>query len=193
MRRDFVEKSDIMANVTKLTPMQKERNDRLLIAAKNGDINSVKVLIERGADVDARNWLGRTALHEAVLYKHIEIAKMLIENGADVDAKDKWERTALHAAAKEGTIEIAKILIEKGADVDAKDIDGWTAQEIAMKNGHYQIVELIKNAKKIVVENKDSEKEVRIAKRSDIDILNMDMDELVRRADESAKRLCRKE
>ena len=159
MRRDFVEKSDIMANVTKLTPMQKERNDRLLIAAKNGDINSVKVLIERGADVDARNWLGRTALHEAVLYKHIEIAKMLIE---------------------------------KGADVDAKDIDGWTAQEIAMKNGHYQIVELIKNAKKIVVENKDSEKEVRVTIK-DIDILNMDMDELVRRADESAQRLCRKE
>ncbi len=225
VRRGFAEESDIMATVTKLTPMQKERNDELITAAKNGDIDRVKELITIGADVDARNNLGRTALHETAWYKYIKIAKILIEKGADVDAKDNREWTALHWATVKGNVEIVKILIEMDADVDARDIYGWTAlhvaagnerveitevliekgadvdaknknertaQELAIENKHYHIAELIENAKRTGAKNKNSKKEVIITIK-DIDILNMDMDELVRRADESAKKLCRKE
>ena len=224
-QRGLAEKSESMANVTKLTPMQKELDDKLISAARDGDILSVRVLIENGADVNAKDELGKTVLHLATREGHVEIVKILIEKGADVDVKDNERYTALHWATLDGHIEIAKILIEMDADVDARDIYGWTAlhvaagnerveitevliekgadvdaknknertaQELAIENKHYHIAELIENAKRTGAKNKNSKKEVIITIK-DIDILNMDMDELVRRADESAKKLCRKE
>ena len=88
-------------------------------------------------------------------------------------------------------LKISKVLIEKGADVDAKDKNNETAVEIAIKFGHHQIAELIENSKKICSNNVDPKKEAKIDGKN-IDILSMDMDELVRMADESAKRLCRR-
>ena len=61
--------------------------------------------------------------------------------------------------------------------MNAKDKNNETAVEIAIKFGHHQIAELIDDS---------------IKNRKALDILDMDMDELVRMADESAKRLCRK-
>ena len=67
----------------------------------------------------------------------------------------------------------------------------YPAAEIALRWGYHQIAELIENSKKICSNNVDPEKENKIDGKT-LDILNMDMDELVRMADESAKRLCRK-
>ena len=55
-QRGFAEGIEVMVNTTKLTPMQKEElNDRLIAAAKDGDVESVKGLIKNGADVDAKD------------------------------------------------------------------------------------------------------------------------------------------
>ena len=107
-------------------------------------------------------------------------------------AKDKYGETALHWAAFYGHVEVAKVLIENGADVGAKDKNNETAVEIAIKCGYHQIAELIENSKKICSNNVDPEKETKIDSKN-IDILSMDMDELVRMADENAKNLCRKD
>ena len=193
MQRDFAEKIEIMVNTTKLIQIQQEEiNGKLISAATNGDINSVRESIVNGADVDAKSNRGWTALHEAALYGHVDIVKVLIENGANVDVKDENGKTALHWAALYGHVNVARVLIEKGVDVDAKDKNNETAVEIAIKFGHHQIAELIENSKKICSNNVDPEKENKIDIKN-IDILSMDIDELVRRADESAKRLCRKD
>ena len=99
--------------------------------------------------------------------------------------------TALHAAAWDGHVDVAKVLIEKGADVGAKNENNETAVEVAIRCDRHQIAELIKNSKKICSNNVDPKKETKIDSKN-IDILSMDMDELVRMADESAKRLCRR-
>ena len=55
-----------MVNTTKLTQtQQKELNDRLIDAAKNEDIKNVRELLANGADVDAKDKNGETALHWA--------------------------------------------------------------------------------------------------------------------------------
>ena len=55
-QRGFAEGIEIMTNTTKLTPMQKkELNDKLIAAVAKGDVESVKGLIEKGADVDVKN------------------------------------------------------------------------------------------------------------------------------------------
>ncbi len=215
-----------MVNTTKLIQIQQEElNGKLISAATNGDIKSVRESIVNGADVNAKSNRGWTALHEAALYGHVDIVKVLIENKIHINANDKDGKTALHEAACFGKIDIAKVLIEEGADVGAKDKDGgtalhwaaWgghvdvakvlienrinvnvknknneTAVEVAIRCDRHQIAELIENFKKICSNNVDPNKETKIDSKN-IDILSMDMDELVRLADESAKKLCRKD
>ncbi len=183
---------ELIENGADVNAKDKNRWTALFWAACSGKFDISTFLIEKGADVDAKNNDGGTALHWAALNEHIDIAKFLIENGADVDAKDKNRWTALHWAAFYGHVEVTKVLIENGANVDAKDKNNETAVEIAIKFGHHQIAELIENSKKICSNNVDPEKETKIESKN-IDILSMDMDELVRMADESAKRLCRKD
>ena len=75
---------------------------------------TAKLLIEKGADVNAKNGSGDTPLHSI---SSIEITKLLIEHGADVNAENNIGETPLHQAIYE---EIARLLIKNGADVNAK-------------------------------------------------------------------------
>ena len=126
-----------------------------------GDCIDVKKYIEKGADVNAVNIRGNTALIEASSNGHTEIVKLLIEAGADVNAMTKFEvrssitgkdfaptggYTALMAASEYGHMEIVKILIEAGADVNARDHKGWTAVNFALEVGHTEIVELLRES-----------------------------------------------
>jgi ankyrin repeat protein len=99
------------------------------------DMSKVQDLLDRGADVKAKDEWGQTPLHRASIENHIETAKLLIEAGADVKAKDKWGATPLHWASVKNSIELAVLLIEKGADVGAKDNDGWTPLYVAHSDG----------------------------------------------------------
>ena len=93
-----------------------ENGDTFLIAAsiRRSSVKIFKSLIGYGADVNAKNNDGRTAL---MLTSNSDIAKLLIDNGADVNAKDdEFGQTALTQAVKWDRLEIAKLLIDNGAD-----------------------------------------------------------------------------
>ena len=89
----------------------------LYIAAHNGFMSIVKMLLDRGADVNAQ---GGVALQIASSDGHLELAEMLINKGADVNAQSEWG-SALKAALEEGHVEIAQMLINRGA----KEEPGW--------------------------------------------------------------------
>src|SRR5215813_5986299 len=65
-------------------------NEDLIAAAKKGDVEAVKSLIAKGANVNARTNYGATALHFAADRGHLEVVKALVEAGADVNAKDEF-------------------------------------------------------------------------------------------------------
>ena len=107
-------------------------------AAEEGNIEAVKQHLADGADVNAKNRSGATAMHSTPLCEaagggHKEVAELLIERGADVNAWDKRGKTPLHNAAWKGHVEIAKLLITKGADVNAKADKGRTPLDWAEK------------------------------------------------------------
>lgn len=79
-------------------------------AAKIGDFDIVKLLIEKGADVNIQDKNGQTALTLALSKGIGIIQKRFIEN--------------------EDYLEIARLLIEKGADINAKNKDGFTAAQL---------------------------------------------------------------
>src|SRR6266481_9175697 len=122
-----------------LTKPELEARDRrgstpLMHAAAFGNLNTLKLMIDAGADVRARNNMDATALLWAAADP--EKARLLIERGADVTAASRQGRTPLMvAAARKGGTAIVELLLSKGADVHAKDRLGDTALTLAARAG----------------------------------------------------------
>ena len=112
-------------------------------AAENGHLECVKVLLEKGADVDAVNKYGRTPLHVAAFQGHLESVKLLLAANANPNAADKYGITPLHATAFKGHVEIVKMLLAAGANVNAAKEDGWTPLLVAAHNGHVECVMML--------------------------------------------------
>ena len=81
----------------------------------NGGIAEVKRLIDSGADVNAKDKDGWTALHSAAEQGQTAIAAALIKARVDIHAKDKWDLTPLHTAAQFGQTETVLALIKAKA------------------------------------------------------------------------------
>lgn len=99
----------------------------LHIATRNwgngGSTTIAARLLDAGVDVDARNNLGETALHKAVLFAHTEMVRLLLSWRADTNIADNWwGGTPLHWAADMGKAEIGKLLLSSGAAVGARDV-----------------------------------------------------------------------
>jgi len=91
-----------------------------------------ELLIEKGADVNAKNNSGWTPLHRVHTK---DVAELLIAKGADVNAKNRVGWTPLHTAAKENRKDVVQALIAKGANVNATAQDGQTPLQLAIRNG----------------------------------------------------------
>jgi ankyrin repeat protein len=87
----------------------------LMNAAGRGDPDEVKLLLGKGADVNARDERGWTPLMEAANRGYPEIVKLLLDKGADVNLKHQYGWTALSIAKGKGNKEIEKLLKARGA------------------------------------------------------------------------------
>jgi len=96
-----------------------------MLAANRGRAEIVKLLLDRGAQVDAkRSTDGATALCQASMLGHAEVVRLLLEKGANPNAKNSDGRSALWQASILGHTEVVKLLLEGGAVPDAKNNDG---------------------------------------------------------------------
>jgi ankyrin repeat protein/CHAT domain-containing protein len=135
--------SIIILIITLVTAFASDIDSQLIEVAITGDTETIKFLIDNGADVNAKDKNGYTALMVAVKHDHIELVKLLIDKGVDVNVKHKGNKTALMSAAKRGNTETVKLLIDKDADVNAKDKKGKTALMIAARLGNTKTVKLL--------------------------------------------------
>ena len=115
----------------------------MIIAAGNGQADAVRVLLEQGADGDAKTESGMTALMGAAINGHADAVQALLDHDADVNAKQNDGWTALMFAADKGHVEPTRVLLEGGADRDVQ-AGGESALTRAMRAGHSQIVQLFR-------------------------------------------------
>ncbi len=118
----------------------------LHFASMSGQFEAARILIERGANVDADSALG-TPLSVAAGRKHTDIVELLLTHGADPTAVGgRDQRTPLHAAAHAGAIDVVRILLDNGVDPDARTKFGEPALHLAVKRNHIEVSELLRAA-----------------------------------------------
>ncbi len=105
----------------------------LMKAAKFGHLESVKLLLENGAQANKRNRQGNSAFMFAVQNGHFDIMQLLIEKGADINERNLLGYTPLLYALDHHFTEIVKFLIENGADVNAVTKNDMTPIKIVKK------------------------------------------------------------
>ncbi len=106
----------------------------LLAAARNGNRAMVELLLSRGADVNAKENDGDTALHYAAGRGFQAVAEVLLANHADVNIPNTGGSTPLFLAASSGQLEIIQMLLAAGANTNLKDGKGRSPLNYAIGN-----------------------------------------------------------
>ena len=106
-------------------------------------IKVIQLLLDRGADIEARSSEGRTVFHHAVLNGFLKAVDELIRRKINIMAKDNNGHTALHFAAFYGHVDIVKKLLEEGVDIDIAANKGDTALYWAAYRGNKDMIKLL--------------------------------------------------
>ena len=120
-------------------------------ATRQGDVEQVRHLLEDGADINARDRYGQTALMNAARTGQVELVRLLVERGAALNTTAKYHLTALMLAIINGHTEISRILIHAGADgsirgTSAPGFYNKTAFRLAEERGQHEVIEWLKAA-----------------------------------------------
>ena len=125
----------------------------LVEAAKFGQTDACKLLLELGANIQDGHNFDMTPLHETAFHGQFDTARFLVTEGADLNAKNKNGGTALHVAVfraggpnkevRAGATAVAKLLIAEGASRELKANDGKTPLDIAREAELKELVQLL--------------------------------------------------
>jgi ankyrin repeat protein len=114
------------------------------LAVKGGDVDVVRELLRRGADVDSRDRNGQTALMLAAHAGYREVVETLIDHGASLNVTAKFGLSALMLAVVAGHTEIARLLARAGSDLSlrgtgAPGFANKTARDLASERGMQEL------------------------------------------------------
>lgn len=117
--------------------------DTLAGAARAGDLESIRTLLEFGADPNAADLQGTTPLHWAAYRENLEMAKLLIRAGANAMSVNRYEFTPHYFAATNGDAEMLRVLLEAGADANWVDPIGETLLMTVSRTGSVEAARVL--------------------------------------------------
>lgn len=117
----------------------------LMIAAWNGNLDLMRLFLDRGADIHLTNRFDEQALQLAAWRGHVDAVRLLLERGAQVNRAGKlW--SALHYAVFAGHAEIVRLLLAKGGDINARTPNDSTVLMMAAREGHADLARALLDA-----------------------------------------------
>ena len=119
----------------------------------------MRLLLDYGADVHARNNSGKTPLHIAASYGFLPVSQMLLQGNAEVNARDDEGSTPLLRASTGGDADVVRLLLECNADPHVRDNSGNTALHLAAAGGGFTEIERMAELFRHIAED-DSRNEV---------------------------------
>jgi len=121
----------------------------LHLAAAFGTPETVKVLLAKGASIDAvsKNAQKNQPLHASLaLGRNPETVRLLLEAGADPNARQTGGYTAIFSAAGANRRDLAELLVTHGADANLRNDFGQTAAELARERGHTDLAHWLESS-----------------------------------------------
>jgi ankyrin repeat protein len=120
----------------------------LLLATRSNQVEAARLLIERGADVNAQDDQQDSPFLYAGAEGRLQILRLTLAAGADLKSTNRYGGTALIPAAHHGHVETVRTLLQTKIDVDHVNRLGWTAllEAILLGDGgaaHTEIVRLL--------------------------------------------------
>ncbi|KAI0868926.1 ankyrin [Hypoxylon argillaceum] len=118
-------------------------------AVNQADADNVRLLLGKGADVDAKIQF-TPIIHIAITHESNDVLQLLLANGASTKEKDSFGRTPLHWAVYRGYSTGVQLLLDHNADIEATNADGATPLHIAAQEGSFLMVnKLLDNGARI--------------------------------------------
>ncbi|XP_021941805.1 ankyrin-1-like [Zootermopsis nevadensis] len=138
---EFIMNSGFDVNDVVSHPEYNHRKLPLLhIASLYSQEEVVRLLIERGVDINVRSFDNETALHFAAQRGNVEIMTLLVDAGMSVNETSTGDETPLHVAARHGNLRATEFLVERGADLEIADTIGRTPLMLAVSRGNVEVV-----------------------------------------------------
>ncbi len=122
---------------------RQQANQQLFNLSKSGNAGQINNLLSQGANVNAANSSGETALHAAASTGNTSAAQALLQRGANVNARTVRGWTPLHTAARFGRGNFAALLLNRGAQRNVQNVDGKTAMQLARQSNQHGIVAML--------------------------------------------------
>ena len=119
------------------------RPEPLYYASLGGLAKSVRLLLDKGAEIDAQGGHHGNALQAASIGGREEVVRLLLDKGAEVNARGGRDGNALQAASTGGYEEVVRLLLDKGAEVNAQGEYYGNALQAASIGGREEVVRLL--------------------------------------------------
>ncbi len=113
----------------------------------NGNSDIVRLLLEHGASIDAKDSNGNTVLHDAAYNGNVQILNLLLEKNVEVNRQNNSGLTALHFVVQGGCLDAVKLLLSHNASISLQDNDGDTVLHYAAIDGNSEMLSLLLNNK----------------------------------------------
>jgi ankyrin repeat protein len=107
---------------------------------RRGDLEFGQRLLDRGADVNARDEDDWTPLYSAALNGRLDFVQLLLDHGAAINPLTDIDQTPLYEASARGHVDVVRLLLERGADPNISDRDGLTPSDATRRR---EIVQLL--------------------------------------------------
>ena len=127
----------------------------LILAGYTPCTNVVGLLVKNGANVNAQDTMGMSALHCAASKGQVDTARLLIQNGANLSLTNSCGFTPLHEAAGKGPPILVELLLVAGSSVSARDCRGWQPLHAALSSNPHKPEERCRIVEQLIAHGAD--------------------------------------